>query len=139
LIEKIYSLKISKKANIVLIDLILSEFLMEYKGNLVKYLFETKYDSKFNQLKKSSKFLNDNSYVKNLDRRLMIREELTLLKFTRLIDTNIQLFCQIFSWLSDQVYTNVILNYNQEGLNKNSVYDLRFIHKFLALNEIDSE
>ncbi len=139
MIEKIYSLKISKKANIVLIDLILSEFLMEYKGNLVKYLFETKYDSKFNQLKKSSKFLNDNSYVKNLDRRLMIREELTLLKFTRLIDTNIQLFCQIFSWLSDQVYTNVILNYNQEGLNKNSVYDLRFIHKFLALNEIDSE
>ena len=71
LIEKVYSLKISKKANIFLIDLVLSQFLMYYKGNLAKYLAENKLNNKFNQLKKKSKFLNDNSHVKITHRKSM--------------------------------------------------------------------
>lgn len=52
-------------------------------------------------------FLNNNQYVRTTSRKSMTKYEIGLLRFIRIIDTNVQLFCQVYTFLSDCMFDKI--------------------------------
>jgi hypothetical protein len=128
-------------SKIIVIDELLEKVLKQYRGNLYKFLeYKVWFKLRDIQLPPESKFSVPNQFVPVTRRKTFYDSELQLIKFTRLIDINLELFGKVYCYLSNKAYEAVhrVVLKKPQSQPDNNTFDFRLIHKFLLTNKIQA-